>query len=90
MPDAKLPYAMIEPLQPQHEKAITCGPVLTAEFSFSASGMVNAAYQTIERDWIEQIVTDVGRYIKAFKTNRENLVANTAGSGITPGTQVKF
>jgi hypothetical protein len=50
---------------------------------------VNAGYPTKSLDWIEQIISDVGPYIEAFKENRRSLPTSTPGeTGNTAG--VKF
>lgn len=89
IPDAVLPAAMLDPLSPGFEYSHNCGPVFTAELSFDGSRTLKAGYQTQELDWIEQIITDVGPYIKAYMENRQNLTGASAGTA-TGKTTVKF
>lgn len=92
VPDAMLPMAMVNPLDPSNQQLARCGPVFTAEFSFDASRSVKAGYPTTDRDWIEQIISDVGPYMQAFSASRLALQgdeANVPGKAQT-GAAVKF
>jgi len=90
VPDAVLPGSILDPLNPGKEAYINCGPVFTAELSFDASRMLKAGYPTTSLDWIEQIISDVGPYIEAFKENRRSLQSSDPSNSTGNTVGVKF
>lgn len=84
VPDAMLPQAVNEPLNPANNQHQDCGPAFTAEFSLDASRAHNSGHPAGGRDWIEQIITDIRPYIDAYQANRAAIQASGSSGG--PGT----
>lgn len=85
--DAMLPDQYRNPLDKRYEKTAGCGTYIAAQLDFEASRNANSGLPVKGMDWIEQSLTEPGRYMQAYKQSRKAVQTVTRDDGHTSKTK---